>query len=113
MPPSSPVGNLTARRDFTDVRDVVPPTGWWPRRQARGRSSTWPPGSMWPWPRSSAELEQLAGVELSHVVDEALLRPADIPVLRGDASKLTRLTGWRPEIPLGRSLADVLDQFVG
>ena len=35
--------------------------------------------------------------------------PVDIPVLRGDATKLRDATGWQPEIPIDQTLADLLD----
>jgi GDP-4-dehydro-6-deoxy-D-mannose reductase len=41
--------------------------------------------------------------------DPALLRPVDIPVLRGDATKLRDATGWQPRIPIDQTLADLLD----
>jgi GDP-4-dehydro-6-deoxy-D-mannose reductase len=105
------IGNLTARRDFTDVRDVVAAYRLVVTSGSAGEVFNVASGVDVAMADIVSELERLAGVELSHVVDEALLRPADIPVLRGDASKLTRLTGWRPEIPLGQSLADVLEQL--
>ena len=40
--------------------------------------------------------------------DPALIRADDPPEIRGDASLLAELTGWRPEIPLERTLADIL-----
>jgi GDP-4-dehydro-6-deoxy-D-mannose reductase len=43
--------------------------------------------------------------------DPALLRPVDVPVLRGDHARLTKATGWEPEIPLDRTLADLLDDW--
>jgi GDP-4-dehydro-6-deoxy-D-mannose reductase len=45
------------------------------------------------------------------VTDPALLRPVDLPVLRGDASKLRAATGWEPAIPIERTLADLLDDM--
>jgi GDP-4-dehydro-6-deoxy-D-mannose reductase len=41
--------------------------------------------------------------------EEARLRPADIPRLSGDPSRLRTTTGWEPEIPLERTLADALE----
>ena len=41
--------------------------------------------------------------------DPELQRPVDIPVLRGDNSRIRKATGWAPEIPLERTLADLLD----
>jgi GDP-4-dehydro-6-deoxy-D-mannose reductase len=54
-------------------------------------------------------LARLAGLRLKLEVDPARLRPLDNPVLIGDASKLRRQTGWRPEIPLEQTLADLLE----
>jgi GDP-4-dehydro-6-deoxy-D-mannose reductase len=41
--------------------------------------------------------------------DETRLRPADVPILCGDPSKLRAVTGWTPEIPLEQTLADALE----
>ena len=46
-------------------------------------------------------------------VDPARLRPADVPWLVGDPSRITRDTGWRAEMPLERTLADVLEEWRG
>ena len=43
-------------------------------------------------------------------VDPAKLRPVDVPVLVGDHSRLSGLTGWQPEIALARTLSDILDE---
>jgi GDP-4-dehydro-6-deoxy-D-mannose reductase len=53
-------------------------------------------------------LLELAGVELELRSDPSLVRPVDVPVLLGDPRKLEQQTGWRPEIDLDRTLADVL-----
>jgi GDP-4-dehydro-6-deoxy-D-mannose reductase len=42
-------------------------------------------------------------------VDPSLLRPVEVPVLRGDATKLRDITGWKPEIPIEQTLTDLLD----
>ena len=43
--------------------------------------------------------------------DPELLRPVDVPVLRGDHARLTKATGWEPEIPLAQTLTDLLDDW--
>jgi GDP-4-dehydro-6-deoxy-D-mannose reductase len=43
--------------------------------------------------------------------DPARARPADLPVLRGDPSRLRERTGWQPEIPLTATLRDILDDW--
>jgi GDP-4-dehydro-6-deoxy-D-mannose reductase len=103
-----PVGNLSARRDFTDVRDVV--------RAYRAVLDAGEPGEVYHVCSGRAvaiaELaEALAG--LAHrpvrlVPDPALLRPVDTPLLVGDASKLTAATGWAPTIALADTLRDLL-----
>jgi GDP-4-dehydro-6-deoxy-D-mannose reductase len=56
----------------------------------------------------AAQLLSLARADLELVTDPALVRPVDVPVLRGDASFLHSATGWSPSIPLATTLADVL-----
>ena len=55
------------------------------------------------------DLFALARRPLRLVVDPELVRPVDVPVLVGDATRLRDATGWAPQIPLERTLADVLD----
>ena len=54
-------------------------------------------------------LRELARSPVEVVPDPARLRPADLPVVWGDASKLAAATGWQPQIPLRQTLADALD----
>jgi GDP-4-dehydro-6-deoxy-D-mannose reductase len=51
-----------------------------------------------------------AGLQVKVEPDEARLRPAEVPILAGDASKLRATTGWEPAIPLEQTLADVLQE---
>jgi GDP-4-dehydro-6-deoxy-D-mannose reductase len=103
------VGNLTARRDFTDVRDVVAAYRAIVVSSSFGEIFNVASGIDRSMAEVVAELESIAGVELEHVLDEALLRPSDIPVLRGDASKLQAATGWEPSISFEQTLTDVLE----
>lgn len=104
------VGNLAARRDFTDVRDVV--------RAYRRLIEVGRPGEVYnvcsgrdvAIETVAGRLLTLAGADLRLERDPALDRPADVPVLRGDASRLRGATGWRPEIDLDTTLVDVLRQ---
>jgi len=41
--------------------------------------------------------------------DESRVRPADVPRLSGDPARLRAATGWSPEIPFERTLADTLE----
>lgn len=105
---SIPVGSLAARRDFTDVRDVV--RGY--RAAALGAS----PGCIYNLASGvdvsiadvAARLVSIAHPGATLVEDASLLRPLDIPVLRGDASRLRECTRWSPSIPIEQSLEDIV-----
>jgi GDP-4-dehydro-6-deoxy-D-mannose reductase len=102
-------GNPDARRDFTDVRDVVrayvagielEPGVY---NVASGRTS------------SVRELiELLAGatrLRIGHEIDAERVRPHDVPEVRGSAGRLREASGWEPELPLERTIADALDAW--
>ncbi len=106
-----PVGNLGARRDFTDVRDVV--------RAYRLVAMKGEPGEVYnvcsETTISIAEIAQrlaaLAHGEVRLVTDPALVRPIDVAVIAGDATRLRRLTNWAPRIELSTTLAEVLEHW--
>lgn len=105
------VGNLSARRDFTDVRDVVRAYRLLILMGQPGQAYNVCSGRDVSIDELSRRLLELAGADLSLEPDPALFRPVDVPALRGDASKLEKATGWRPEIDLDVTLADVLEQW--
>lgn len=102
------VGDLSPARDFTDVRDVV--------RAYRLLAERGEPGEVYNVASGEAvaiatvfdELVMLSEHQVKAVVDPTLLRPVDVPVLVGDATKLVALTGWSRTIPLETTLKDVL-----
>ena len=106
-----PVGNLSARRDFTDVRDVV--------RAYRLLIESGQPGTVYNVCSGrdvaisdiADTLLGLAGASLALEADPALMRPVEVPVLRGDPGRLQGATSWKPEIPLEDTLSDVLDYW--
>jgi GDP-4-dehydro-6-deoxy-D-mannose reductase len=102
------VGTLTTRRDFTDVRDVVAAYRLLMERGVPGDVYNVCTGVDVSMAEVAAQLLALAGAELSLETDPALVRPVDVPVLRGDATRLRRATGWVPRITLATTLADVL-----
>jgi GDP-4-dehydro-6-deoxy-D-mannose reductase len=106
---SIPVGNLGARRDLTDVRDVVRAYRLLVERGTAGEVYNVCSGHDVSIEEVARTLLELAGVDLRLVVDRALARPVDVPVLCGDPGKLHAATGWEPEIDLARTLRDVLD----
>jgi GDP-4-dehydro-6-deoxy-D-mannose reductase len=102
------VGTLTTRRDFTDVRDVVVAYRRLVEDGVPGEVYNVCSGADVAMSDVAAQLLALAGSDLTLETDPELVRPVDVPVLRGDASRLREATGWEPRIPLATTLADVL-----
>lgn len=109
--PSIPVGNLSARRDFTDVRDVVRAYRLVLERGAAGEVYNVCSGRDVAIESVARRLADLAGAHLELAQDETLSRPADVPALRGDLTRLRQATGWDPEIALDDTLRAVLDHW--
>jgi GDP-4-dehydro-6-deoxy-D-mannose reductase len=105
------VGTLTTRRDFTDVRDVVVAYRLLIEQGEPGTIYNVCSGRDVAIADVAESLLSLAGAELELVTDPDLVRPVDVPVLRGDASLLRATTGWEPRIPLATTLADVLTSW--
>jgi len=116
---SIPIGDVTARRDFTDVRDVV--AAYRLLLEATVGARTPDPCSVYNVGsgRSIAISEllarmcELAGVEARWHVDTAQLRPDEIHDRYADTTALRDLTGWAPRIPLDDSLRDLLASTSG
>lgn len=102
------VGTVTTRRDFTDVRDVVRAYRLLIERGEPGTVYNVCSGTDVAIADVARRLMALAGVDLQLVTDPALVRPVDVPVLRGDPSRLRAATGWSPAISLDETLRDVL-----
>lgn len=111
QPPHVYVGNLQARRDFTDVRDVV--KAYWLALE-RGV-----PGSVYNISSGSTRtIQEVLDTLLSFtsapvqiLVDPKRLRPSDVEVLLGDATAFCEQTGWKPEIPFRQTMRDLLQYW--
>lgn len=106
-----PVGNLSARRDLTDVRDVVRAYRLLIERGTPGEVYNLCSGRDISIRELADKLVTLAHRAVTLVPDPSLFRPVDLPVLRGDFTKLREATGWTPAIPVERTLADLLDDM--
>jgi GDP-4-dehydro-6-deoxy-D-mannose reductase len=102
------VGSLSARRDFTDVRDVVRAYRSLVVDGIAGETYNVCSGTDVAVGDVAQRLCELAGADVELVADPALVRAVDLPVLRGNATRLFETTGWQPEIPFDATLADVL-----
>ena len=102
------IGTVTTRRDFTDVRDMVRAYWLLLDRAAPGEVYNAASGRA----RSIREVLDgflgLAGRPIEVRPTAERVRPVDLPLLLGDASRLRALTGWTPRISFEQSLADVL-----
>jgi GDP-4-dehydro-6-deoxy-D-mannose reductase len=103
-----PVGNLSVRRDFTDVRDVVRAYRLLVERGTAGEAYNVCSGRDVAIDELAQRLLELSGADLTLETDPALVRAVDLPVLKGDPAKVNAATGWHPEIPLDDTLRDVL-----
>lgn len=103
------VGNLEAKRDFTDVRDII--RGYWMLMEKGNRGEVYNIGS-----GKSFEIKDmlislinLSLANISYEVDPAKFRPTDILDIRADISKIHSTTGWEPRYTLKQTLMDVLN----
>lgn len=102
------VGDLSTRRDFSDVRDVVRAyrlLGEWGRA---GEAYNVASGHDVALSDVAEEIRRRINPRLEMLVDPELLRPVEVPVSRGSFEKLHEATGWEPVITLGESLDDVV-----
>jgi GDP-4-dehydro-6-deoxy-D-mannose reductase len=106
-------GTLTARRDFTDVRDVVRAYRSLVVEGTTGEIYNVCSGHDIAVSEVAYRLCALAGADVELVDDPTLVRSVDLPVLRGDYGRLAADTGWKPEIPFDDTLADVLEFWRG
>lgn len=105
-------GNLEARRDFTDVRDVVR-AYWLLIERAEPGAYNVCSGSSIPVASILAKLAEQSPVEIAQRTDPERLRANELMEITGSRDKLTAATGWRPEIPLDRTLGETLDWWRG
>jgi GDP-4-dehydro-6-deoxy-D-mannose reductase len=102
------VGDLSAERDIVDVRDVCRAYGLMLDPSVPAGTYNVASGKTVTMADVVELLVGLARVPVRIERHEARVRPADIPRLSGDSSKLRAATGWEPEIPLEQTLADTL-----
>ncbi len=106
--PRLTMGNMTSARDLMDVRDTV--------RAYRAMMQSASPGA--PYNVCSGRATPIrtlvelfvskARVKVDVIQDPALLRPNDTPVVLGDLSRIQADTGWSPQIPLEKTVDDLL-----
>jgi GDP-4-dehydro-6-deoxy-D-mannose reductase len=110
-PPEVRVGNLSGRRDFTDVRDVARGYRDALRAGTAGAAYNFCSGRSVPIGDILAFFVDRARVPIRILEDPERLRPVDVPEFRGDPSRAGRDLGWSARIPLEESLREVLEEW--
>jgi GDP-4-dehydro-6-deoxy-D-mannose reductase len=108
-PPVIHVGNLDARRDFTDVRDIVRGYVLALEKGRPGEVYNICSGKAYSIREVLEMILEISGVNVEVRQDPSRLRPSDVPELVGDNTKFCKETGWSPKIPFKKSLEDLLD----
>ena len=102
------VGELSTRRDFSDVRDVVRAYRLLDQYGVAGEVYNVASGHDVGLDEIAARLVELIAPSMTLVTETSLLRPVDLPVSRGSFEKLHEVSGWEPTIALETSLLDVV-----
>ncbi len=105
------VGNLTSRRDFTHVKDVVRAYRLITERGTPGEVYNVGSGKTYSAQEVLDKLLAMAKTPIQVIQDPARMRPSDTPVVCCDHSKLTKDTGWEPEIILDEILRDTITYY--
>lgn len=111
-PPVINVGNLQARRDLSDVRDVVEAYSILMERGLAGESYNVCSGAMLSIEQALGKLLAFSGKDIAVAIDPDRLRPNDVPVLWGDNAKIRSATGWIPRRSVDDALRELLDSWM-
>ena len=109
--PIMAVGNLEARRDFSDVRDVVQAYAALVRHGVPGQVYNVGAGESHSIQEILDTLLSMSRVPIEVRQDPDRMRPSETPDIVCDATRIRDLCGWRTTIPLAKSLRDVLDYW--
>ncbi len=107
------VGNLSAKRDFTDVRDIVKAYQLALEKGLSSESYNIGSGISHSAKEILDILLSLSSSKITIKIDPQKMRPSDIANIICDCKKFTDLTGWQPKIPLKETLLNILDYWRG
>lgn len=105
------VGNLNAKRDFTDVRDIV--RAYWIGVTKCNYGDVYNLCSEKAITIQSM-LDLLLSMSQKKIIikqDKSRMRPSDVEILQGDCSKFKEKTGWKPQILFEKTMHDLLDYW--
>lgn len=104
-------GNLDAKRDFTDVRDVVRAYLLAVKKCKPGEVYNICSGKVYAMKEILSMLLSLTDVSVELKKDFTRIRPSDVPILLGDCSKFKKVTSWKPTINFKQTLEDLLNYW--
>lgn len=105
------VGNLAAKRDFTDVRDVIAAYECLVRQGESGETYNVGSGVAYEIREILDQIIELSGQSIQVEVEQARLRPIDVPIIVADVTKIKEQTDWEQKIELRQTLQDTLDYW--
>lgn len=108
--PEIKVGNLDARRDFSDVRDIVRSYKLLIESDSRKTYNVCS-GRAYSIRQILDMLLGMSKIKIKVSVDEKKLRPIDTPVIVGDNTRIKQDLGWEPKIPFEKTLNDLLEYW--
>jgi len=104
-------GNLNAKRDFTDVRDVVRAYGLLIQKGKKGETYNIGSGNAISIQEILDRILKLSKVEIKNEVDPAKIRPVDVPIIAANIAKVKATAGWIPRISLDTTLLETLEYW--
>lgn len=110
-PPEISVGNLSAQRDFTDVRDIVRAYRLLAEKGESGKTYNIGRGKAVPIQYILDTAMSLAKVPIEVRQDPSRMRASDIPVIEPDVSRIFSDTGWKAEVSIEKTIEDTLDYW--
>jgi len=102
------VGNLENKRDFTDVRDIIKGYVLLAEKGKRGETYNLCSGRAYSIKMMLDKLISMSTSKINVEVDPKKLRSGEVNVQIGDNSKIVSEIGWKPEIPINKTLEDIL-----
>lgn len=105
------VGNLAAKRDFTDVRDVVRAYALLVQKGVPGETYNVGSGHAHEIREILDLIISMSDREIAVETDPNKIRPVDVPIIEADITKLNEATGWKPRIPLEQTIRETLDYW--
>lgn len=111
QPPIISVGNLSAQRDFTDVRDIVRAYALAAEHGESGAVYNLGSGQPVMIRDLLNTLISLSNVTVDVQQDPQRMRPHDVPITVCNSRRFRERTGWQPQIPITQTLRDILDDW--